>query len=144
MYCEMGYASDRVFNVRVLNETWEELELDDLAVDNDSWIGEWFLPNRIRARSTGLFCATDARPMGAEILCGVIENSECDLTYLIGGDRDRPVYFHMHAALDRADQELVEVWTPPTCRARVGRRGTGANFEVEVSPVQRKALSRLE
>ena len=84
------------------------------------------------------------RQAPATLVCAslaVAESNECEVTYLLGGDPDRPVYLHIHVGEDEAAAEVVEVWTPPTCRARVDRADSGGSVEVEVSPVRRHRVA---
>ena len=129
----MSGSQGRPVNVLVRNETWEELQLDALALDSESWNGEWFVPVRIEPRSVVTLRATDSS-------VGAAHNA-CDVTYLIAGDPDRPVYLHIQMDDDAEVPDVVEVWTPPICRARVGREIGSGSLEVEVSPVRRSRVA---
>jgi hypothetical protein len=118
------------FTVRVVNDTGEELELDDASLERGAWNGEWILPVRIPAHSNGMLRVTD------EGRCVEATKDECCVVYFIGGDPDRPLYFHVLTPGSRG-KELVEVWTPPMCSTRV-LEGSGVNsLLVEVSPANR-------
>ena len=108
--------------VRVVNDTWEELQLDVAAIDREAWS----LPVVIRARSAAVFRAKQVS----------YSEHEWGVTYHIDGDRDRPVYFYFYSDHDDA-ADGVEVWTPPTCCARVV--AVAATIEVEVVPAERHA-----
>ena len=96
--------------VRVVNDTGEALELDDMSTDP----GRWQAPKRIAAHSTAVL-----RSRGRGKVPG--------LSYFVGGDPDRPVYIHIR-------EREIEVWATPVCRTVVD---TGNEPRVWVGPAAR-------
>ncbi len=119
--------------VRIVNETPEPFELDDLSFEPGAWAGDWVLPVRIEAHSVALLRAVDGDAVCAEASC----TGDGEFAYLIGGDPDRPVYVHLTspALLPRAS---VEVWAPPMCCTHV-EQINGA-LEVLVEPLHRPCI----
>jgi hypothetical protein len=111
------------WNFRVVNDTGEDLTLaDSVEARHDDR-----LPGHIGPYSADVVHAVEA------------DDADRDLTYLIDGDPDRPVYFRLLPPESPYGTADLEAWTPPVCSARVGRDEHGAVAQVSLFRAHRPA-----
>jgi hypothetical protein len=108
---------------RVVNETREELELDDRG-DIDEGV-----PRCIGPHSSAV--------LHADVGCDIDEGDNEGLTFLINGDADRPVYIRLQGTETVCSPVDLEVWAPPVCSAIVVHDRCGGVTQVRVSPAHR-------
>ncbi len=101
--------------LRVVNETGEELRLDDVG----ALAGRFRAPARIDAHSSCRLDLPDETPV------------DDGLTYLVAGDADRPVYLYA----DHAGE--VAVWAAPTCTVEIRHADCAGPWQVRLRPAHR-------
>ncbi|TSD94425.1 hypothetical protein FOS14_20605 [Skermania sp. ID1734] len=129
-------------DVRLVNNTDEELQLDDSSLMPELWPKESQLPVRIAAHAAA---TVHAVPQSGSESKATRSRLDASVAYRIGGDPDRVVYLHILDAPPSPMAVPVEVWSPPTCRASIARirggsaRG-GADVEVKLCRLTRAAI----